>query len=612
MCAKSFSSKGNLTQHMQQHTRQRPFNCPECGKWFFSMHNVNRHVDTVHKKLKPFNCRICGKSFGETGSCNKHIDSVHRKLKQFSCTKCGKSFARRENLDKHVTSIHKNTKQKRRRSTQHAAQNKDKSKSRTFYKSYKGNSKGEIKPFSCLLCNKSFASKRTLTRHIDGFHQNQNSKCAMCLASFHQSQIENHLWECQAKLPCLSRIVEIKTELRGTIPQDYNGDTDIASEMSGSSSQQYNDAEISRESKLHNKMDDRKLQIAEPLSDSEINEIKPDILSQPDSKDAIDHIAQTAKQFKCSLYTEAFTVKRNLTKHMKQHTKKKSFSCPLCQKRFCTRSHVNRHIDTVHKKLRPFKCRICRKSFGEKGTCDKHFYSVHKQHRPFPCKSFAKGGTHYKHVGVHKNARPKPKACLGKLQNEHAYAYDNGGKIHPNAGHQKAKYFSCTLCNMSFASKQNLTIHIDVFHHKPNSKCAMCLNLFYQTQIENHLWECQAKLPCLRRIDEIKRELREEFTSYEGDNGSSKQYVATCSQDIHPKNKPFCCTFCTKSFSHKSGLTEHTRFHTKEKLFSCYICRKLFYKKQHVNTHINAVHKKIRYSCTICTLFPKRNAGVIH
>ena len=76
---------------------------------------------------------------------------------------------------------------------------------------------------------------------------------------------------------------------------------------------------------------------------------------------------------------------------------------------------------------------------------------------------------------------------------------------------------------------------------------------------------------------------------------------------VHNPLKPFSCTLCDKSFSHKSSLWKHTRTHTIGREFSCSLCDKQFYAKWEVHRHIKLMHKELQgqgkaerpSSCTI-------------
>ncbi len=61
---------------------------------------------------------------------------------------------------------------------------------------------------------------------------------------------------------------------------------------------------------------------------------------------------------------------------------------------------------------------------------------------------------------------------------------------------------------------QEITGLKDWFCHK----CVMCLEWFYTAELEKHLWECKAKLPCLSRIVEMKTELKEDHLSQDDNN----------------------------------------------------------------------------------------------
>ncbi|XP_033989767.1 zinc finger protein 260-like isoform X2 [Trematomus bernacchii] len=62
--------------------------------------------------------------------------------------------------------------------------------------------------------------------------------------------------------------------------------------------------------------------------------------------------------------------------------------------------------------------------------------------------------------------------------------------------------------------------------------------------------------------------------------------------------KPFGCSFCEKTFTHRGYLNRHMRVHTGEKLFSCSVCDRRFTQSHQVKSHKCAENKT--FGCSLC------------
>ncbi|KAM4615196.1 uncharacterized protein ACJ7VT_010392 isoform 1-T2 [Polymixia lowei] len=127
VCSMKCSSVDDLEQHVQVHTRQKPFSCTFCKKGFDWNHTLREEM-RVHAGKKRFSCAICSKGFNQKGHLNDHM-RLHTGEKPFSCSVCGKSFVQKTTLKTHMR-VHT----------------------------------GE-KPFTCSACGKSFRWRSHYNKH---------------------------------------------------------------------------------------------------------------------------------------------------------------------------------------------------------------------------------------------------------------------------------------------------------------------------------------------------------------------------------------------------------------------------------------------------------------
>ena len=68
--------------------------------------------------------------------------------------------------------------------------------------------------------------------------------------------------------------------------------------------------------------------------------------------------------------------------------------------------------------------------------------------------------------------------------------------------------------------------------------------------------------------------------------------------EIHSGEKPFECSHCEKTFSHKDNLDVHMQIHSNDKPFECIQCGKTFSSKSKLNRHMMMHSGDKPFECT--------------
>ncbi|KAM4624529.1 uncharacterized protein ACJ7VT_005382 [Polymixia lowei] len=154
VCSKMCNSVSKLEEHMQVHTRQKPFICTVCEKRFSQKGYLKKHMRIHTGEL--FSCSLCGKGFVDRRNLHAHM-RIHTGEKPFSCLVCSKRFSHSGNLKTHM-SVHTRD-----------------------------------KPFSCSVCSKRFSQTGILKIHMKVHSREKPYRCSDCLESFSlQSDVKSH------------------------------------------------------------------------------------------------------------------------------------------------------------------------------------------------------------------------------------------------------------------------------------------------------------------------------------------------------------------------------------------------------------------------------------
>ncbi len=228
-------------------------------------------------------------------------------------------------------------------------------------------------------------------------------------------------------------------------------------------------------------------------------------------------------------------------------------------------------------------CTLCGQSFSQRQALNRHLETAHTgEIQPYLCNlcdvSFAKKDEMTLHNNI---VHPKPFSCTFC---DKTFSTNSNLSRHVERIHKKLKTFSCTLCDKSFSHKGDLTAHVNKIHNV-NEKSESLV----QIDDDHQVFKSELSLPT-------------HDTRTHHDNNVIKTEPLFLQDDKYmiKTQKPFACTLCDKSFTQKGQLFQHVAA-VHQKSFLCTLCDKSFCTKYYLTAHINAIHKKLKpFSCTLC------------
>ncbi|XP_064632691.1 uncharacterized protein LOC135491004 isoform X2 [Lineus longissimus] len=155
ICKKRFKIKCALTMHMKIHSDVREFTCPECGQEFRHKAHMQSHLRRHTGDL--FECQLCERTFTIKTNLKIHLRKrhpEHQKAEIYTCKFCCEEFMRLTDLNRHIDVEHMSS-----------------SKAGDSDRIDKPTTSLDGRLFECNHCNKKFAKKYYLRKHICSAHQ---------------------------------------------------------------------------------------------------------------------------------------------------------------------------------------------------------------------------------------------------------------------------------------------------------------------------------------------------------------------------------------------------------------------------------------------------------
>ncbi|XP_041470536.1 uncharacterized protein LOC121420075 isoform X1 [Lytechinus variegatus] len=655
VCDKRFQFSYTLKKHMQAHIKLKPLLCDFCERRFVRQSYLDEHIKNQHPPgsrskdpNKPFKCEICDLTFSKRAYLKDHRFR-HKLKKPFPCSFCTKSFRRKCLLLMHTSRHHPNEHQLMASNQPKAAtaQHSPGSSSKTlkiklpFQKQMSpASSQSNLTrdPLMCHECGATFSSVANVRRHMRIHSGERPFKCKFCSWSFNRKEVwrghmkKKHAGELRAsRNKANAGLGKIKKEgfncdkCDGSFKSNYSLSVHLKQHSQGSSSRPFKcslcDLAFIRQSdrtkhlKFVHGLDQADID-ASALNKKEIK-VEPGTTPPPSTPQTNAPSAEVHVCHRCGARFDSFW---GLESHSRVHEKHSRFprpyKCIECGAAFKGLSNHTRHM-RVHtpeyiletKKIlsnmpgRKSRVQTSTTNLPVKPTVaptDKGPFLSGKEARPHVC---PKCGTSYKyarnlrkHIPRHIKSSDRPFQCkICGIYAKTKTSITKHSQIHgPQATSRRVSH-DCQKCGSSFPTKQELMKHLAVHTQSISSqsmfRCKFCNAGFKHRGSLTIHERSHSKLNFGFKWEKTKVVKTPDIFR----NGSKKVFVI----------KGLQCPVCMKTFTRRSGVSNHKRVHpdvefvweeelrgsvdmTLERPYQCSICLMRFMRRSGLSNHMHS------------------------